>query len=53
MLKEDISKLVTNNALDTKTEEVENKIPNHDVSENFAERLKQAKLASKNDMIIL
>ena len=55
----DVSKLVTNSALNKNIGEVENKILNHDIyiatqeftkltSENFAARLKQANLATKN-----
>ena len=57
----DVSKLVTNSALNKNIGEVENKILNHDIyittqeftkltSENFAARLKQVNLATKNQI---
>ena len=64
-----VSKLVTNNSLDTKIGEVKNQIPDDSkvvtnpdkyiitqkfdklTSEDIAERLKEAKLASKNDIV--
>ena len=56
--------LVTTTVLNTKISEVENKTPNHDkyittpefnklTAENFAARLAQANLASKNDIAAL
>ena len=57
----DTSDLVKKADYNTKIDEVEKKIPNHDkyittqefnklTTENFSERLKQANLASKNDI---
>ena len=44
--------LFTNSTLNTKIESAEKKIPNHGklTAESFAERLKQVKLATTNDL---